>query len=329
MKLAVIGSTGLVGTVILKVINEIKLPISELILVASNKNTGKKITNGTQILEIISVEDAVKKTPDIAIFCAGSGISKKWAPEFANKGTFVIDNSSAWRMDAKVPLIVPEINGHSISKNDKIIANPNCSTIQMVLALKEIHNRFKINRLVISTYQSVSGTGSAAIQQMMDERNGLKSDKVYPHKIDLNCFPHGGDFLDNGYTTEEIKLVNETRKILNDQTIKVTATVVRIPVIGGHSMSINIETKKPFEINEIHKALNNTEGVIIKDDNSNNDYPMPITVQGKNDVFVGRIRIDETIENGLNLWIVADNLRKGAATNAVQIAQYLISNQLV
>ena len=329
MKLAVIGCTGLVGTVILKVISECKLPISKLILVASSKSIGKEIKFESNSLEIESIEMALSKNPEIAIFCAGGEISKKWAPIFSKNGTTVIDNSSAWRMDHQVPLVVPEINGSSIKKSNKIIANPNCSTIQMVLALKEIHKRFIIDRIVVSTYQSVTGTGAAAVKQMMDERNEVESDKVYPHPIDKNCFPHGGDFLPNGYTTEEIKLVDETRKIFNSPEIKVTATVVRIPVIGGHSMAVNVNTKTPFKIEEIYDAFEATPGVIIKNDNLNFDYPMPLTAHERNEVFVGRIREDNTIENGLNMWIVADNLRKGAATNAVQIAEYLINNKLV
>ena len=329
MKLAVIGCTGLVGTVILKVISECKLPISELILVASSKSIGKEIKFESNSLEIESIEMALSKNPEVAIFCAGGEISKKWAPIFSKNGITVIDNSSAWRMDHQVPLVVPEINGNSIKKSNKIIANPNCSTIQMVLALKEIHKRFIIDRIVVSTYQSVTGTGAAAVKQMMDERNEIESDKVYPHPIDKNCFPHGGDFLPNGYTTEEIKLVDETRKIFNSPEIKVTATVVRIPVIGGHSMAVNVNTKTPFKIEEIYDAFEATPGVIIKNDNLNFDYPMPLTAHERNEVFVGRIREDNTIENGLNMWIVADNLRKGAATNAVQIAKYLINNKLV
>ena len=329
MKLAVIGCTGLVGTVILKVISECKLPISELILVASSKSIGKEIKFESNSLEIESIEMALSKSPEIAIFCAGGEISKKWAPIFSKNGITVIDNSSAWRMDHQVPLVVPEINGSSIKKSNKIIANPNCSTIQMVLALKEIHKRFIIDRIVVSTYQSVTGTGAAAVKQMMDERNEIESDKVYPHPIDKNCFPHGGDFLPNGYTTEEIKLVDETRKIFNSPEIKVTATVVRIPVIGGHSMAVNVNTKTPFKIEEIYDAFEATPGIIIKNDNLNFDYPMPLTAHERNEVFVGRIREDNTIENGLNMWIVADNLRKGAATNAVQIAEYLINNKLV
>ena len=329
MKLAVVGCTGLVGSVILKVLSELSLPISELILVASSKSIGKSILFDKKQHEIESIESALSKKPSIAIFCAGGELSKKWAEKFAKNGTTVIDNSSAWRMENEIPLIVPEINGSILTPNNKIIANPNCSTIQMVLGLKEIHHRFKIKRLVISTYQSVTGTGVAAVEQLMNERKGIDTDMVYPHKIDQNCFPQGGDFLEDGYTTEEVKLENETKKIFNDNTIKVTATVVRIPVLGGHSEAVNVETIKPFEMADIHRALKETNGVIVKDNNAEFDYPMPINVHEKNEVFVGRIRRDNTVENGINLWIVADNLRKGAATNAVQIAEYLIDNKLV
>lgn len=329
MKLAIVGCTGLVGTVILTVLKEKNISFSELILVASSKSIGKKIEYNGEDHNVVSIEDALTKKPDIAIFSAGGSLSKKWAPVFAESGTTVIDNSSAWRMNNDIPLIVPEINGNILGHKNKIIANPNCSTIQMVLALKEIHQRFSIKRLVISTYQSVSGTGAAAVQQMMGEREGIANEKVYPHQIDQNCIPHGGDFLPDGYTTEEIKLVNETQKIFNDPNIKVTATVVRIPVTGGHSEAVNIETNKPFKIQDIHDALEETSGVVIQDDNQSFNYPMPLTSQGKNEVFVGRIRKDNTIENGLNMWIVADNLRKGAATNAVQIAEYLINNEIV
>ncbi|MBM76917.1 MAG: aspartate-semialdehyde dehydrogenase [Crocinitomicaceae bacterium] len=329
MKLAVVGCTGLVGSVILKVLNDFSLPISELILVASSKSVGKSIRFNNKEIIIESIEDALAKKPPIAIFSAGGELSRKWASTFAENGTTVIDNSSAWRMEPNIPLIVPEINGSTLNKSDKIIANPNCSTIQMVLALKEIHQRFKIKRLVISTYQSVTGTGVAAVEQMMNERKGIETEMVYPHKIDQNCFPHGGEFLEDGYTTEEVKLENETKKIFNDNSIKVTATVVRIPVIGGHSEAVNVETIKPFEMADIQLALKETKGVIVKENNAEFDYPMPINVHEKNEVFVGRIRRDKTVENGINLWIVADNLRKGAATNAVQIAEYLIDNKLV
>ena len=329
MKLAIVGCTGLVGSVVLKVLNEIKLPITELILVASSRSVGKKIVFNKSTIIIDSIEQAILKNPQIAIFCAGGEISKEWSHQFSDSGTIVIDNSSAWRMEPEIPLIVPEINGHILNETHQIISNPNCSTIQMVLALKEIHQRLEIDRIVVSTYQSVTGTGAAAVKQMMDERNESVVNKVYPHKIDQNCIPHGGDFLEDGYTTEEIKLVNETKKIFNSNKIKVTATVVRIPVIGGHSMSVNLQTKRPFKIHDIHEALEVTPGVIIQNNNMDFEYPMPITAHEKNEVFVGRIREDHTVENGLNLWIVADNLRKGAATNAVQIAEYLIKKNLI
>ena len=329
MKLAIIGCTGLVGNEVLNVLSEFEVPIKDLILVASKKNIGKKVAFKTEKITIVGIQEAIDQIPEIAIFCAGSKVSKKWAQIFVDSGTSVIDNSSFFRMEENIPLVVPEVNGAVLKKSNKIIANPNCSTIQMVVALNNIYNQFGLKRLVISTYQSVSGTGQAAVKQMMDERNEIKSDKVYPHPIDKNCFPHGGDFLPNGYTTEEIKLVDETRKIFNSPEIKVTATVVRIPVIGGHSMAVNVNTKTPFKIEEIYDAFEATPGVIIKNDNLNFDYPMPLTAHERNEVFVGRIREDNTIENGLNMWIVADNLRKGAATNAVQIAEYLINNKLV
>ena len=329
MKIAIVGCTGLVGSVILKVLRELKLPITSLIPVASEKSIGKEILFNDQSIKIIGIEEAIKEKPAMAIFSAGGTISKKWAKPFAENGITVIDNSSAWRMDKDVPLVVPEINGHQLKPSDKIIANPNCSTIQMVLALKNIYEKFGLKRIVVSTYQSVSGTGAAAVKQMNDERKDNFNKKVYPHQIDLNCFPHGGDFFPNGYTSEELKLVNETRKIFNDETIQVSATVVRIPVIGGHSEAVNVETHKPFDIKEIKDALINTNGIVIQDLPAENLYPMPLTAHEKNEVFVGRIRRDNTIENGFNLWIVADNLRKGAATNAIQIAAHLIENKLV
>jgi aspartate-semialdehyde dehydrogenase len=298
-------------------------------LVASKKNIGKKVAFKNEKITIVGIQEAIDQIPEIAIFCAGSKVSKKWAQKFVDSGTSVIDNSSFFRMEENIPLIVPEVNGAVLNKSNKIIANPNCSTIQMVVALNDIYKKFGLKRLVISTYQSVSGTGQAAVKQMMDERQGLQPERVYPFQIDQNCFPHGGDFLENGYTTEELKLMDETRKILNDYSIKITATVVRIPVVGGHSEAINVETHKPFQIEEIKKTLINTDGVKVQDNPSKLDYPMPITAHRKNDVFVGRIRKDETIENGLNLWIVADNLRKGAATNAVQIADYIFKNNLL
>lgn len=329
MKLAIVGCTGLVGNEVLNVLSELSVPIKELILVASKKNIGKKVTFKTKKIKIVGIQEAIDKVPEIAIFCAGSKVSEKWAQKFVDSGTSVIDNSSFFRMEENIPLIVPEVNGDVLKKSNKIIANPNCSTIQMVVALNDIYKKFGLKRLVISTYQSVSGTGQAAVKQMMDERQGLQPERVYPYQIDQNCFPHGGDFLENGYTTEELKLINETRKIFNDSSIKITATVVRIPVVGGHSESINVETHKPFQIEEIKKTLSDTAGVKVQDNPSKFDYPMPITAHKKNDVFVGRIRKDETVENGLNIWIVADNLRKGAATNAVQIANYISKNNLL
>ncbi|MCH1612415.1 MAG: aspartate-semialdehyde dehydrogenase [Flavobacteriales bacterium] len=329
MKLAIVGCTGLVGNEVLNVLSELSVPIKELILVASKKNIGKKVTFKTKKIKIVGIQEAIDQVPEIAIFCAGSKVSEKWAQKFVDSGTSVIDNSSFFRMEENIPLIVPEVNGDVLKKSNKIIANPNCSTIQMVVALNDIYKKFGLKRLVISTYQSVSGTGQAAVKQMMDERQGLQPERVYPYQIDQNCFPHGGDFLENGYTTEELKLINETRKIFNDSSIKITATVVRIPVVGGHSESINVETHKPFQIEEIKNTLSDTAGVKVQDNPSKFDYPMPITAHKKNDVFVGRIRKDETVENGLNIWIVADNLRKGAATNAVQIADYISKNNLL
>ena len=329
MKLAIVGCTGLVGNEVLNVLSELSVPITELILVASKKNIGKKVTFKTKRIKIVGIQEAIDQVPEIAIFCAGSKVSEKWAQKFVDSGTSVIDNSSFFRMEENIPLIVPEVNGSVLKKSNKIIANPNCSTIQMVVALNDIYKKFGLKRLVISTYQSVSGTGQAAVKQMMDERQGLQPERVYPYQIDQNCFPHGGDFLENGYTTEELKLINETRKIFNDSSIKITATVVRIPVVGGHSESINVETHKPFQIEEIKNTLSDTAGVKVQDNPSKFDYPMPITAHKKNDVFVGRIRKDETVENGLNIWIVADNLRKGAATNAVQIADYISKNNLL
>ena len=329
MKLAIVGCTGLVGSVVLKVLDELSVKISDLTLVASLKSKGKKIEFRNKYLNIISIEEAVKKKPDIVIFSAGSSVSEKWVPKFSAVGSKVIDNSSFWRMKKNIPLVIPEVNGDNIKKSTNIIANPNCSTIQLAVALNEIHRKFGLKRLVISTYQSVTGTGAAAVVQMNNERKGLKSERIYPHPIDQNCFPHGGDFLENGYTSEEMKLVDETQKIFNDNNIKITATVVRIPVIGGHSESVNIETNSSFEIADIIECLKNTEGVVVQNNSEAFDYPMPITAQNKNDVFVGRIRKDNTVENGFNLWIVSDNLRKGAATNAVQIANYITTNNLL
>lgn len=330
MKLAVVGATGLVGQEILKVLEERNVEFDELYLVASAKSVGQKIKFKGKEYVIIGMEEAVAIAPDIAIFSAGGGTSLEWAPKFASKGTVVIDNSSAWRMDPTKKLIVPEINGKELTSEDLIIANPNCSTIQMVMALAPLHSTYKIKRIVVSTYQSVTGTGKDAVQQMMEERQGITNGmKVYPHKIDMNALPHIDLFLDNGYTKEEMKMVNETRKILNDQTIGVTATTVRIPTIGGHSEAVNVEFEKDFDLKEVRQILENTPGVIVQDDVKNNVYPMPINSQGKDEVFVGRMRRDESQPNTLNMWIVSDNLRKGAATNAVQIAEFLMERSLV
>jgi aspartate-semialdehyde dehydrogenase len=329
MKLAIVGATGMVGNVMLEVLSERNLPISELILVASNKSIGQKIAYKQKEIKIISIEEALNKECDIAIFAAGGETSLIWAEKFAKIGTTVIDNSSTWRMKENIKLIVPEINANILSKKDKIIANPNCSTIQLVIAISSIHKTYGIKRLVISTYQSVSGSGKEALNQLYAERNGEYTSKIYPHQIDMNCFPHGGDFEKNGYSSEEMKLVNETRKILNDNNIKITSTVVRIPVIGGHSEAVNIELNSEFNLATIIDEISNTSGVKIIDDLDKNKYPMPITVHNKDDVFIGRIRRDSSVKNGLDMWVVADNLRKGAATNAVQIAEYLIGNYLV
>lgn len=329
MKIAVVGATGLVGGVMLKVLNERKFPFTELYLVASPNSVGKKITFQNQDFTVIGMEEAVALRPDIAIFSAGGGTSKLWAPKFAEVGTTVIDNSSAWRMDIDKKLIVPEINGNLLTTNDKIIANPNCSTIQMVMALHPLHRKYKIKRVVVATYQSVTGTGVKAVQQLENERQGIQGENAYPHPIDLNCFPHGGTFEDNGYTTEETKLLNETRKILGDYSINVTATVVRIPTYGGHSEAVNVEFENNFELQDVVRLLEEMPGVKVIDQPENNAYPMPLTAKDKDDVFVGRIRRDFSQPNSLNLWIVSDNLRKGAATNAIQIAEYLKENNLL
>lgn len=321
MRIAVVGATGMVGGVMLKVLAERSFPITELYCVASEKSVGKEIEFGGNTIKVIGLAQALSLKPDIAIFSAGGATSKTWAPKFAQVGTTVIDNSSAWRIDPNIKLVVPEINGNKLVSADKIIANPNCSTIQMVLALKAIHENYGIERVVVSTYQSVSGTGVMALNQLNAERNDEKTEMAYPYPIDMNCLPHGGDFLEDGYTTEEQKLVDETKKILDDDTIKVTATVVRVPVKGGHSEAVNVETKKPFDLADIKRAIAETPGVVLQDLPETNTYPMPLFAEGKNDVFVGRIRRDNTRSNALNMWVVADNLRKGAATNAVQIAE--------
>ena len=329
MKLAIIGATGLVGSVLLKILKERKFPLTKLILVASKSSIGKKINFNRKAYEIVSLDTALKLKPNIVLFSAGSDVSIEWAPKFKLIGSTVIDNSSAWRMDSSKKLIVPEINAHLLSKKDKIIANPNCSTIQLVIALSELHNKFNIKRLVISTYQSVTGTGVKAINQLESETIGKESEKAYPYKIYKNAIPHCDIFEKNGYTKEEMKLVNETKKILSDDSICITATAVRIPVMGGHSEAVNVEFSNPFEVSDVLKILKNTSGVTIQDDVKQNLYPMPLTSQGKDDVFVGRIRRDYSKENALNLWVVSDNLRKGAALNAVQIAEYLITEKLL
>ena len=323
VNIAVVGATGLVGQEMLKVLEEFHFPVQKCFFCASEKSVGKKIYFSNNEYTVISIEEALRLPIQIALFSAGSEVSKHYAPLFAQNRAFVVDNSSYWRLYSHVPLVVPEINADSITSETKIIANPNCSTIQMVMALAPLHKKYKIKRIVIATYQSVTGTGMRAVQQLMAERKGENYIPIYPHSIDLNCFPHGGSFLPNGYTTEEQKLVDETRKILNDATIKVTATVVRIPVIGGHSEAVNVEFEQDFNIEEVRQILANTTGVVVLDEPDKNTYPTPLYAHGKNEVFVGRIRRDDTIEHGLNLWIVADNIRKGAATNAVQIAMYL------
>lgn len=329
MKVAIIGATGLVGSVLLKILKERKFPLTKLILVASKSSIGKKINFNRKAYEIVSLDTALKLKPNIVLFSAGSDVSIEWAPKFKLIGSTVIDNSSAWRMDSSKKLIVPEINAHLLSKKDKIIANPNCSTIQLVIALFELHNKFNIKRLVISTYQSVTGTGVKAINQLESETIGKESEKAYPYKIYKNAIPHCDIFEKNGYTKEEMKLVNETKKILSDDSICITATAVRIPVMGGHSEAVNVEFSNPFEVSDVLKILKNTSGVTIQDDVKQSLYPMPLTSQGKDDVFVGRIRRDYSKENALNLWVVSDNLRKGAALNAVQIAEYLIAENLL
>ncbi|PKQ69335.1 aspartate-semialdehyde dehydrogenase [Raineya orbicola] len=329
MKLAIVGATGLVGSEILKVLSERCFPFSELYLVASEKSVGKEIEFQGKKYVVMSIQEAISRKPDLAIFSAGSATSLQYAPQFAEVGTTVIDNSSAWRMDKDKKLIVPEVNAHLLTREDKIIANPNCSTIQMVVALYPLHLRYEIKRIVVSTYQSVTGTGKAAVDQLFNERAGIEGKKVYPHPIDLNVLPHIDVFLENGYTKEEMKMVNETKKILGTDKIGVTATTVRVPVIGGHSEAVNVSFQKDFTLDEVREILSKAQGVIVEDDVKNNRYPMPILTKGRDEVFVGRIRRDESQENTLNLWIVADNLRKGAATNAVQIAEYLLEKALL
>ena len=343
MKIAVVGATGLVGSKMLQVLDEQKVRIDELIVAASERSVGKELVFQGKTYKVVSVDEAIDRRPDIAIFSAGAAASRQYAPRFAAQGTFVVDNSSAWRMEKDVPLVVPEINADTITNETRIIANPNCSTIQMVMALAPIHKAYGIKRLVIATYQSVSGSGLKGINQLNYEeesfsqlanrldcfvpRNDAKRQTAYSHQIYRNVLPHGGDFCDNGYTTEEEKLVNETRKILRDPNIAITATVCRVPVTGGHSEAVNVETLKPFEMEEVRRLLEAMPGVVVQDDPSANLYPMALTAYDKDEVFVGRIRRDHSVENGMNLWVVSDNIRKGAATNAVQIAQYLIKTQ--
>ncbi|MDM8159240.1 aspartate-semialdehyde dehydrogenase [Labilibaculum sp. K2S] len=329
MRIAVVGATGLVGQKILEVLEERNFQISELYPVASEKSIGKEVVFNGKKYKVISMTDAIELKPQIAIFSAGGDTSLKWAPEFAKAGTTVVDNSSAWRMDKDKKLVVPEINAVDLTTEDKIIANPNCSTIQLVVALAPLHKRYKMERLVISTYQSITGTGVKAVSQLENERNGKEGEMAYPYEIDKNCLPHCDVFTENGYTKEEMKLANETKKILKDDSIRVTATAVRVPVVGGHSESVNIEFANDFDLDEVRKILSEAEGVIVQDNLDTNEYPMPKYAHGKDEVFVGRIRRDFSNPNTLNLWIVSDNLRKGAATNAVQIAEYLTKNNLV
>lgn len=329
MKVAVVGATGLVGSKMLQVLAERDFPLTELLPVASQKSVGKEIIYKGKAYKVMGMAEAVAVRPDIAIFSAGGGTSLEWAPKFAEAGTTVVDNSSAWRMDPTKKLVVPEINADVLTKEDKIIANPNCSTIQMVLALAPLHKRYGIRRVVVTTFQSVTGTGKKAVDQMFGEREGKPVDKVYPYQIDLNILPHIDSFLDNGYTKEEMKMVNETCKILRDDSIRTTATTVRVPTVGGHSESVNVEFAQDFTLDEVKKILSEMPGVVVQDDPKNNDYPMPLNAHEKDEVFVGRLRRDESQPNTLNMWVVADNLRKGAATNAVQIAEYLVKNKLV
>lgn len=329
MKVAVVGATGLVGSKMLQVLEERNFLLTELLPVASEKSVGKEITYKGRTYKVIGMADAVAARPDIAIFSAGGGTSLEWAPKFAEVGTTVVDNSSAWRMDPTKKLVVPEINADVLTREDKIIANPNCSTIQMVLALAPLQRRYGIRRVVVTTFQSVTGTGKRAVDQLFGEREGKPVDRVYPHPIDLNILPHIDSFLDTGYTKEEMKMVNETCKILRDDSIRVTATTVRVPTIGGHSESVNVELAEDFTLEEVRRLLSETPGVVVQDDPQNNVYPMPLNAHEKDEVFVGRLRRDFTQPNTLNMWVVADNLRKGAATNAIQIAEYLVQHGLV
>ena len=329
MKVAVVGATGMVGEVMLKVLEERNFPITELIPVASERSVGKTISYKGADYKVVGLETAVSMRPDIALFSAGGGTSLEWAPKFAEAGTTVVDNSSAWRMDPTKKLVVPEINASVLTKDDKIIANPNCSTIQMVMALNPLHKAYKMKRVVVSTYQSVSGTGIKAVRQLENEIAGVEGEMAYPYPIGKNALPHCDVFEDNGYTKEEMKLAREPQKIMNDRTFSVSATAVRIPTAGGHSESVNVEFENDFDLSEVRKLLSETPGVVVQDNTATNSYPMPIYAHDKDEVFVGRLRRDETQPNTLNMWIVADNLRKGAATNTIQIAEYLVENNLV
>ena len=329
MKIAVVGATGMVGEVMLNVLSERNFPVTELILVASKKSVGKTISYNGKNYTIVSLQDAVNLKPDIALFSAGGETSLEWAPKFAAVGTTVVDNSSAWRMDETKKLIVPEINASELTKDDKIIANPNCSTIQLVMALAPLHKKYKMKRVLVSTYQSVSGSGIKAIKQLENEIAGIKGEMAYPHPIGRNALPHCDVFEENGYTKEEMKLAREPQKILNDRTFSISATAVRIPTAGGHSESVNVEFENDFNLKDIRTILSETPGIVVQDNTATNTYPMPIYAHNKDEVFVGRIRRDETQPNTLNLWIVSDNLRKGAATNTIQIAEYLVENRLI
>ena len=329
MRVVVVGATGMVGRMMIKVLEERRFPVDTLIAAASERSTGKELTFRGKSVKVVSVMEAVEEAPDIALFSAGAAVSREWAPVFAQVGTVVIDNSSAWRMEKEIPLVVPEINAQVITKKDKIIANPNCSTIQMLMAIAPLHKEYTVRRLVISTYQSVTGTGVRAVTQLENERRGISGEMVYPWPIDKNCMPHCDVFVDNGYTKEEMKLVNETRKILGDEEIRITATAVRVPVTGGHSESVNIEFAREFELDKVKALLSETPGVILYDNPSELKYPMPIIAHDRDEVFVGRVRRDFSQEKTLNIWVVADNIRKGAATNAVQIAEYMVSAGLL
>jgi len=330
MRVAVVGVTGLVGTKMLEVLAERRFPVTELLPVASAGSIGKTICFAGHEYKVMSAEDAIAAKPQIALFSAGGSVSKELAPRFAEAGCFVIDNSSAWRMEPGIPLVVPEVNSHDLNADSRIIANPNCSTIQMVVALKPLHDRYAIKRIVVSTYQSVTGTGQKAVLQMQAEREGLEDiPMVYPHRIDMNILPHIDSFLDNGYTKEEMKMVNETRKIFGDNSIGVTSTAVRVPTTGGHSESINVEFHRDFDLKDVRNLLENAPGIVVQDDVRNNVYPMPLLSHNKDEVFVGRLRRDESQANTLNMWVVSDNLRKGAATNAVQIAETLLDKGII